>query len=465
MDSAFRPLPKVEKREVVLAMPEQDPKSSPSFPSDNGSYPASKSFDFPPKQVLTTFSNSPSPDRANRLTPTSNRPPRPPSDTLTRRRSLARSVYSKPKSRFVEQPQPALTYVVEGHDHTNTSTNVQSSPRPAAQSSPSRAGKTAVTPRTPIGAGEDEEEEIIHEYIPTREKLRRKLKFWVVLEWVAFFSVTGLLAASLTDHRLQQYVIWGLEIWKWCLMLMVIFCGRLVTAWLITFLVFIIELNFLLKKKVLYFVYGIKRSVQVCLWAGLVILTWNLLFDRGVERSKRTRKFLDYFSRTLATVMIGSVLWLVKALLVKLLASSFHVNTFFDRIQESIFHQYILQTLSGPPLMEMAEKIGSNRSAASTRSTVQVSFRNAKTGKEGEEQAFIDMAKLQKVNQEKVSALTMKKLVNTITTTGLWTLSHAVDESVYEDGREQKDEEITSEMEAKAAAYRIFKNVGKHGSK
>lgn len=464
MDSAARPLPKVEKREVVVAMPEQDPKSSSSFPSDSGSHPAFKSFEFPPKQLHNIFSNSPSPDRTNRLTPTSTRPPRPPSDTLTRRRSLARSVYSKPKSRFVEQPQPASAYVVEQHDHTNTPTNVQSSPRPASQSSPSRAGKTAGTPRTPIGAGEDEEEEIIHEYIPTREKLRRKLKFWVVLEWVSLYAVTGLLAASLTVHRLQHHVIWGLEIWKWCLLLMVIFCGRLVTAWLITFLVFIIELNFMLKKKVLYFVYGIMRSVQVCLWAGLVILTWNLLFDRGVERSERTRKFLNYFSRTLATVMIGSVLWLVKTLLVKLLASSFHVNTFFDRIQESIFHQYILQTLSGPPSMEIAEKIGSSTTASSARSTVQVSFRNAKTGKEGEE-AFIDMAKLQKVNQEKVSALTMKKLVNTITTNGLWTISRAVDESVHEDGREQIDEEITSEMEAKAAAYRIFKNVAKHGSK
>jgi hypothetical protein len=47
------------------------------------------------------------------------------------------------------------------------------------------------------------------------------------------------------------------------------------------FLVFLIEMNFLLKKKVLYFVYGLKRSVQVFVWLGLVLLAWDLLFDGG----------------------------------------------------------------------------------------------------------------------------------------------------------------------------------------
>ena len=48
------------------------------------------------------------------------------------------------------------------------------------------------------------------------------------------------------------------------------------------YFVFLIEMNFLLKKKVLYFVYGLKRSVQVFIWLGLVLLAWGLLFDGGV---------------------------------------------------------------------------------------------------------------------------------------------------------------------------------------
>ena len=87
---------------------------------------------------------------------------------------------------------------------------------------------------------------------------------------------------ALTVHKLQSTVIWGLELWKWCILVLVIFCGRLVTEWFINVLAFLIEMNFLLKKKVLYFVYGLKMSVQVFIWLGLVLLAWGLLFDGGV---------------------------------------------------------------------------------------------------------------------------------------------------------------------------------------
>ena len=238
-------------------------------------------------------------------------------------------------------------------------------------------------------------------------------------------------------------------------MAMVIFCGRLVTDWFIEIIVFLIELNFVLEKKVLYFVYGLKNSVQICIWSALVLLTWFLLFDRGVERSPTTTKVLRYTSRTLASILIGAIIWLVKTLLMKFIALSFHVNAFFDRIQESIFHQYVLQTLSGPPLMEMAETVGS------TKSNAQLSFRSTDKGKGSEAQAVIDVAKLHMMKREKVSAWTMRRLINMVTTTGLSTISSSIDESFIEDKSEQVDKEITSELEAKAAAFQIFKNVAK----
>ncbi|XP_042976933.1 mechanosensitive ion channel protein 10 isoform X2 [Carya illinoinensis] len=155
-------------------------------------------------------------------------------------------------------------------------------------------------------------------------------------------------------------------------------------------------------------------------------------------------------------------IWLVKNLLVKLLAISFQSTRFFDRIQESIFHQYVLRTLSGPPLMEMAERVGRSSS------TGHLSFRNLKKekdeGKEGGKEEVIDVDKLKKMKQDKVSAWTMKGLINVIRTSGLSTISNTL-ESLDDDECEQKDEEITSEWEAKAAAYRIFNNVAKLGSK
>ncbi|XP_077236314.1 mechanosensitive channel of small conductance-like 10 [Tasmannia lanceolata] len=478
---------KGEKDEVILVISEEeaskerdnkDPSKDPS--SDAGSCSFSKESEaLPHKEMkdldvelsnldslkskiqIATFISSPSPE-ITKFSPSPNKPPKPPTDALTRRRSLSRSVFSKPKSRFVEPSYPTSLNQIEENSSTMY-THASNSPyrNSPYRNSPHRTASTpkenlkiATTPKTPFSTAlEEEEEKIYREYLPAREKWLKRLKFGVLLEWVALVCVTALLIASLSIHRLQNFVIWGLEIWKWCLMVMVIFCGGLFTDWLIKVLVFLIEMNFVLRKKVLYFVYGLKRSVEMCIWSGLVLLTWLLLFDRGVERSHNTGKFLNYVSRTLGSVLIGSVMWLVKTLLVKILAASFHVNTFFDRIQESIFHQYILQCLSGPPVMELAERVGS------TQSTGQLSFRSMK-GKGSEEQEVIDVAKLHKMKQEKVSALTMKRLVITIMSSGLSTISNTIDESVDEDG-EQKDKEITSEWEAKVAAYQIFRNVSR----
>ncbi|ONK66847.1 uncharacterized protein A4U43_C06F12650 [Asparagus officinalis] len=150
---------------------------------------------------------------------------------------------------------------------------------------------------------------------------------------------------------------------------------------------------------------------------------------------------------------LESLIWVIETLLVKILASAFHRNRFFDRIQESIFHQYILQTLSGPPLMELSEKIGT---ATHRR---QMSFRSKRKGKgkEKERQEVIDVSKLYKMKQEKVSAWTMKGLVNVISASGLSTISNSIDESF----QEEEQREITSEWEAKLAANRIFKNVAR----
>ncbi|KAM2120987.1 hypothetical protein ACFX1Q_018845 [Malus domestica] len=255
---------------------------------------------------------------------------------------------------------------------------------------------------------------------------------------------------------------WGLELWKWCVLVLVVLCGRLVTEWFINVLVFVIEFNLLLKKNVLYFVYGLKRSVQIFIWLGLVLLAWSLLFDRGVKRSRKTCRILGYVAQGLASCLIGAAIGLVKNLSVKVVASSFQCNRFFDRIQESIFHQYVLRTLSGPPLMEMAERVGRIPSSG------QLSFKHLKggkkEGKEGAKEQVIDVEKPKKMNQKKISAWTLKVLVNVVRRSGLSTISNTLD-SLDDEESEQKGKEITSEWEAKVVAYDIFLNVTKRSNK
>ncbi|PSR93615.1 Mechanosensitive ion channel protein [Actinidia chinensis var. chinensis] len=420
-------------------------------------------------------SSCPSPEIA-RFSPNPNKPPKiPTNETFTRRKSLTRSAFSKPKSRFGEQSVPIDSNLIEQVSSAmqqrafspNTDLSNRASPVNKMEPTSSFRSNTikeglmraiSITHRTPLMAspggvrGEDEDEKIYKKVSKQRKLKYKRVKMKVLIEWVVFFCILGSFVASLTVHKMERHMLWGLEAWKWCLLVLVTFSGMLVTKWSIRFLVFLIERNFLFRKKVLYFVHGLKQCVQVCIWLSLVLLTWVLLFNRGVERPPKTTRVLECVTWSIVSLLIGSFLWLLKTSLLKILASSFHLNRFFDRIQEAIFHQYILQTLSGSPVMESAQMI------ERTNSTNHMSFRIKKKGKGGKEEESIDVNKLYRMKQEKVSAWTMKVLVDVISSSGLFTISNDIDENFY-DGDEQVDKEITNEMEAIAAAYHIFKNV------
>ncbi|KAG1367790.1 hypothetical protein COCNU_14G002580 [Cocos nucifera] len=127
----------------------------------------------------------------------------------------------------------------------------------------------------------------------------------------------------------------------------------LASGWFIRIVVFFIERNFTLRKRVLYFVYDVRKVVQDCLWLGLILISWHYMFDKNVERETKS-KSLPYVTKVLfCLLLVACVFRLIKTLLVKVLASSFHVSTYFDRIQESLFNQYVIEALSGPPLVEL----------------------------------------------------------------------------------------------------------------
>lgn len=177
----------------------------------------------------------------------------------------------------------------------------------------------------------------------------------------------------------------------------------------------------------------------------------------GVRRSRHTTKVLNYITRGIASTLVGAGAWVLKTLFVKILASSFHVKIFFDRIQENIFHQYVLQTLSGPPLMGDFESIPCR----------QLSFKSSTNeGGKQKKKKVIDVQKLQNTKREKVSAWTMRGLIKVICKSGFSTLSNALDESEdAAENDEQTNSNITCEWEAKNAGYAIFRNVAKHRQK
>ncbi|KAG9156282.1 hypothetical protein Leryth_009156 [Lithospermum erythrorhizon] len=415
--------------------------------------------------------SNPSPGIAN-LSPRSNHPPKPPSESGFRRRTISNSAYSKSKSRLVESQTTPKKSVPESAQVEPLPTPYRTSPNMLSPSSrvatPKESARKAsghVTPRTPLMTSkeEDDDEDDTDVYTSgtihgNEKKKGKKVKVMVLIEWLLFLGILALLISSLTINKLKDAKIWKVQIWRWSVLALVIFCGRLVTEWFTNLLTFLIEKNFLNKRNVIYFLYGLRNSVRVFIWLGFILLTWGLLINRDVERSNDTESAIDKITRGIACTLGGSAIWMVKTFFIKLLASTFHVKTFFDRIQESIFHQYVLQTLSGPPLRSYE--------IASSRTSGQLSFISTTTIKKGKKKdvvdELVDVDKLYRIKKEKVSAWTMSGLVDIITSRRLSTLAGAIDE-IDDEGIQQI--EISNELEAKACAKRIFKNVAKPGKK
>uniref|UniRef100_A0A7N0V7T4 Mechanosensitive ion channel protein n=1 Tax=Kalanchoe fedtschenkoi TaxID=63787 RepID=A0A7N0V7T4_KALFE len=343
---------------------------------------------------------------------------------------------------------------------------------------------------------EDEDDDpFMEEDLPDDFK-KEKLNAIAIIEWVSLLLIGGALICSLAIPLLRQRSLWQLKLWKWEVLVLVLICGRLVSGWGIRIIVFFIERNFLLRKRVLYFVYGLRKAVRNCLWLGQVLVAWHLLFDKKVERETNS-KALRYVTKILVCFLVGSVLWLVKTLMVKVLASSFHVSTYFERIQESLFNQYVIETLSGPPLVEMqmveeeeektmaefqrmqnagirippdlkasafppAGKSGrviGNGGLEKACRAKSIKFSRVMTKKADD---GITVDHLQKLNHKNISAWNMKRLMNIARRGVLSTLDERILDTTQED---EKAMQIRSEVEAKSAARQIFRNVARPGCK
>lgn len=374
-------------------------------------------------------------------------------------RNLRRLSFSKPKARFIEYNYPNYTsqktpnemepLFEKGYYSSNTEQNEEESDDDDDDED------------------DDEWKEDDGEMRPDQKRRmkKRKVPWRLVIEWVMFFMILTCLICSLTIESVKNMRKWGLEIWKWCLMVMVTFCGRLVSGWVMGFAVFLIERNFMLREKVLYFVYGLRKSIQNCVWLGLVLLAWTFMFN---EKIHKKNKFLRKVFQALIAILLDATIWLVKIVLVKMLASSFHVATYFDRMKESVFHHYVLDTLSGPPMDEVVVEENKTHNLSASKS-LPVSWKTKGKWKEGRNELKskkfsssrkIDVEKLRRLSMERTASVwSVKRLVNYVRSSGLSTISKTVD-----DFREAESE-ITSEWEARNAAKRIFKNVAKPGAK
>ncbi|KAL0351700.1 UNVERIFIED_CONTAM: Mechanosensitive ion channel protein 8 [Sesamum calycinum] len=145
------------------------------------------------------------------------------------------------------------------------------------------------------GTSEIDEDDFSRKDLPEDYK-RMKFSFLSILQLLSLILIVAALIVVLTIDFLKKKTVFQLELWKWELMVLVLISGRLVSGWGVRIVVFFIERNFLLRKRVLYFVYGLRNAVQNCVWLALVLIAWQCIFDKKVERVTKG-KILPYVTK------------------------------------------------------------------------------------------------------------------------------------------------------------------------
>ncbi|GAA0175892.1 hypothetical protein LIER_28985 [Lithospermum erythrorhizon] len=170
---------KKEPNEVVVMISGEDNKGLKNENLDRSKEPQRISVDSPVGAQRAVHASFPSPD-SGRYSPSRNKPPKIPTRTLTRRKSISVSAYAKPKSRFGEpsvhidsnmfEEDVSVIQEQEEQAYRNPSNSASPNLKVGAgdgNATPKETIRTvSMTPRTPLMAspdfagGVDEEEEI-----------------------------------------------------------------------------------------------------------------------------------------------------------------------------------------------------------------------------------------------------------------------------------------------------------------
>lgn len=353
------------------------------------------------------------------------------------------------KKRKQDQQKNQESHLQTSHSEENVvrSTSNNSTPRYSWKSSISRTKSRLIDPPEESCANSESSEQKVAENDDSVEdmpEIYTKTRFSVfsILQWLFLALIIVALLSNLWISCLQKLKLCGLPLWEWETMILVLICGRLLSGWVIKLIVFFVERNFILRKRVLYFVYGLKNSVKNCVWLGLVLLVWHFIVVNAVKRKVNDR-ILSCVTKVVLCLFIGTLIWLVKTILVKVFALHFHVKTFFERIREALFSQYVIETLSRARLREREE--------GEEGSVGRVSCNKKKQEEE------MPIEQLHRLNKRNISAWNMKRMINIVMHGAFVT---TLDERILcSDVEDEPLLQLRSEYQAKIAAQKIFRNV------
>eukprot|EP00898_Chlorokybus_atmophyticus_P004124 jgi/Chlat1/4712/Chrsp30S04761 len=279
-----------------------------------------------------------------------------------------------------------------------------------------------------------------------------KVSYRRYFQLVALLILLAILAFTFIFPEFGDSIFVVTPLWHWIVLGIVVVSGRLLTLWVVRILVFVLERQFLLAERVIYFVYALQSSVRNLVWSILVLVAWLLLFNRNDSNVLKT------ITNILICVVVAAGALFIKVLVVKVMASRFHVKNYFNRIQSALFQQYVLETLSGPPLLPFRPPhISKNQLGG------QVAIQVDADSDQSNSSIPVPPKLLNSLSSDTITMRGMKDLMKFVRGSQLTTyrtlLRDADDEQEANQAYDTNGVQITSVLLAKAAAKRIFANI------
>ncbi|CAH2037171.1 unnamed protein product [Thlaspi arvense] len=172
------------------------------------------------------------------------------------------------------------------------------------------------------------------------------------LKWVFVAAISVLLALTLAISYLREKVIWGNCLWKWELSVLLVTGSRLACGTMVRVIVCHLHIRFRSCNRFLYVVYKIQHMVRRSLVAWLVVTAWWIVFGH-LEVILRNQVLIA-IDKFLISCAIFLSLWAMKSVSVMSLAAWFHMSAYHEKILESLFYGYVLEVLSGLPVVHLS---------------------------------------------------------------------------------------------------------------
>ncbi|GAB2221828.1 hypothetical protein Drorol1_Dr00013019 [Drosera rotundifolia] len=182
--------------------------------------------------------------------------------------------------------------------------------------------------------------EKVEEFLAKWVSIIRNRVLVVILLWVII---------SLSVAGLRKKNVLGSKSWKWTLLIVILSCGYHAISMVIHLCLNFFKLICKDKEEVLHYAKGLRRSINMVILSCSLLLIWQFYFrsDHGLKQTSGTDKVFELGTRTLISLLIFALLWLLKSIL--LLKWEAHVvyERFLDRILRAGFQVYFLALMSG----------------------------------------------------------------------------------------------------------------------